>query len=97
MAARAAAVSEYVGKEVLICGGRNRDSEVNEVSDTRLASSFLEGLEPSNKGKLTLILKESQANAHQALPSFLTNLNLVVMTNTRKLYRTTAFFSTNLT
>jgi hypothetical protein len=32
-AARAAAVAEYVGKEVLICGGRNRDSEVNEVSD----------------------------------------------------------------
>ena len=63
MAARAAAVSEYVGKEVLICGGRNRDSEVNEVSDTRLASSFPEGLEPSNKGKLTLILKE--ANAHR--------------------------------
>jgi len=29
--ARAAAVAEYVGKEVLICGGRNRDSEVNEV------------------------------------------------------------------
>ena len=31
VAARAAAVAEYVGKEVLICGGRNRDAEVNEV------------------------------------------------------------------
>ena len=31
VAARAASVAEYVGKEVLICGGRNRDAEVNEV------------------------------------------------------------------
>ena len=30
-ASRAAAVAEYVGKEVLICGGRNRDAQVNEV------------------------------------------------------------------
>ena len=31
-ASRAAAVAEYVGKEVLMCGGRNRDSQVNEVT-----------------------------------------------------------------
>ena len=31
-ASRAAAVAEYVGKEVLICGGRNRDAQVNEVT-----------------------------------------------------------------
>ena len=30
-ASRAAAIAEYVGKEVLMCGGRNRDSQVNEV------------------------------------------------------------------
>ena len=31
-ASRAAAIAEYVGKEVLMCGGRNRDSQVNEVT-----------------------------------------------------------------